>query len=91
MLTYSFLHASLTHLAVNMLAILLFGSDVEHELGSWRFAVYYLCCVVSAALIQLALGIILGIWTDPRWAPRAACSGSCSPSACCSRGRSWCR
>jgi membrane associated rhomboid family serine protease len=59
-LTYSFLHASLTHLAVNMLAILMFGSDVEHELGSWRFALYYLGCVAAAALVQLAVAIILG-------------------------------
>jgi len=59
-LTYSFLHASLTHLAVNMLAVLMFGGDVEHELGSWRFALYYLCCVAAAALVQLAVAIIMG-------------------------------
>ena len=60
MLTYSFLHASLTHLAVNMLAVLLFGSDVEHELGPWRFILYYLGCVAAAALVQLAVAIIAG-------------------------------
>jgi rhomboid family protein len=59
-LTYSFLHASLTHLGVNMLAVLMFGSDVEHELGSWRFALYYLGCVVAAALVQLSVAIIIG-------------------------------
>lgn len=59
-LSYSFLHASVTHLAVNMLAVLMFGSDVEHELGAWRFALYYLSCVAAAALLQLAVAIILG-------------------------------
>jgi membrane associated rhomboid family serine protease len=59
-LTYSFLHASLTHLAVNMLAILLFGSDVEHELGPGRYILYYLGCVAAAALVQLAFAIIAG-------------------------------
>jgi membrane associated rhomboid family serine protease len=59
-LTHSFLHASLTHLAVNMLAVFMFGSDVEHELGSWRFAVYYLGCVAAAGLVQLAIGVIVG-------------------------------
>jgi len=65
LLTYSFLHASLTHLAVNMLALLLFGSDVEHELGPGRFVVYYVNCVVAAALVQLAVAVILGIGDRP--------------------------
>ncbi len=60
LLTYSFLHASLTHLAVNMLAILMFGSEVEHELGPWRFVAYYLGCVVAAALVQLTVAIVIG-------------------------------
>jgi membrane associated rhomboid family serine protease len=59
-LSYGFLHASLTHLAVNMLAVLMFGGDVEHELGSWRFALYYFCCIAGAALVQLAVAIIMG-------------------------------
>ena len=65
LLTYSFLHASLTHLAVNMLALLLFGSDVEHELGARRFVVYYLSCVIAAALVQLAVAIVLSIGDRP--------------------------
>jgi membrane associated rhomboid family serine protease len=65
LLTYSFLHASLTHLAVNMLALLLFGSDVEHDLGARRFVVYYLGCVVAAGLVQLAVAVILSIGDRP--------------------------
>lgn len=64
-LTYAFLHASLVHLAVNMLAVLMFGSDVEHELGSWRFAAYYLGCVAAAALVQLAVAVITGVADRP--------------------------
>ncbi len=58
--TYIFLQASLMHLAINMLAVLMFGSDVEHELGTWRFAAYYLGCVAAAALVQLAVAVVTG-------------------------------
>lgn len=58
--TYSFLHASVMHLAINMLAVLMFGSDVEHELGSLRFVGYYLGCVAAAALVQLAVAVVTG-------------------------------
>jgi membrane associated rhomboid family serine protease len=58
--SYSFLHASLTHLALNMIAFLMFAGDVEHEMGWWRFLGYYIVCVVSAALLQIAVAIIVG-------------------------------
>jgi membrane associated rhomboid family serine protease len=51
--TYSFMHGGVLHLAVNMLALWMFGRDVERVLGSRRFLFYYLICVVSAALLQL--------------------------------------
>lgn len=53
LVSYSFLHGGLLHLAVNMLALWMFGRDVERVLGSRRFLQYYLVCVVSAALLQL--------------------------------------
>jgi membrane associated rhomboid family serine protease len=55
LLSYSFMHGGLLHLAVNMLALWLFGRDVERVLGSRRFLFYYLACVVSAALMQLVV------------------------------------
>jgi membrane associated rhomboid family serine protease len=55
LLTYGFLHGSLTHLLFNMLALYMFGGDIERLLGARRFLVYYLVCVVGAAVAQLAV------------------------------------
>lgn len=52
LLSYGFLHGSPLHLFANMLALYMFGPDVERLLGSQRFLGYYLTCVVGAALAQ---------------------------------------
>jgi membrane associated rhomboid family serine protease len=69
--TYGFLHGNLTHLAFNMLALYMFGSELERLLGPQRYLNLYLTSVVSAALIQLALPFILP--TEP--APVLGASG----------------
>lgn len=51
--TYGFLHGDLMHLMFNMLALLMFGSPVEHTFGTRRFAIYYFTCLVGAGLVQL--------------------------------------
>jgi membrane associated rhomboid family serine protease len=55
LVSYGFLHGSLTHLLFNMLALYMFGGDIEHLLGSRRYVVYYMVCVVGAAVAQLAV------------------------------------
>jgi membrane associated rhomboid family serine protease len=55
LLTYGFLHGSLTHLFFNMFALYMFGSEVERLLGPARFLEYYLVCVVGAAVAQLVV------------------------------------
>jgi membrane associated rhomboid family serine protease len=55
LLTYGFLHGGVAHLFFNMFALYMFGGDVERLLGSRRFLVYYLVCVVGAALTQLVV------------------------------------
>lgn len=52
-LTYGFMHGSLTHLFFNMFALFMFGSDIERLFGSKRYLIYYLLCVVGAALMHL--------------------------------------
>lgn len=52
-LSYGFLHGGLTHLAFNMLALWMFGGQVEDLMGSKHFLIYYLTCVVGAAIAQL--------------------------------------
>jgi membrane associated rhomboid family serine protease len=70
-LTYGFLHGSLTHLLFNMLALYMFGPDIERLLGSRRFLTYYLVCVVGAAAAQLA--VLGGVNRPP--APTIGASG----------------
>ena len=53
LLTYGFLHAGPAHLFFNMLALYMFGGDIERLLGSRRYLLYYLLCVIGAAATQL--------------------------------------
>ena len=55
LLTYGFLHGSLTHLVFNMFALYMFGGPIEGLLGPRRYLVYYLVCVVGAAVAQLVV------------------------------------
>jgi membrane associated rhomboid family serine protease len=53
--TYSFLHAGLSHLLVNMLTLWMFGSQEEQDWGSRQFLEFYLFCVVGAALVTVGV------------------------------------
>ncbi|MCK2183962.1 rhomboid family intramembrane serine protease [Halomonas getboli] len=53
LLSYAFLHGSLFHLAINMFVLWMFGSPLERDWGSQRFARYYVLCVLGAAAAQL--------------------------------------
>jgi membrane associated rhomboid family serine protease len=57
-LTYGFLHGGLIHLGFNMLALYMFGGQLELVFGSRRFLIYFLGCVFSAALAQLAMSAL---------------------------------
>ena len=52
LVSYSFLHANLFHLVLNMYALWLFGSEMENLWGSRVFAIYYTVCVIGAGLTQ---------------------------------------
>jgi membrane associated rhomboid family serine protease len=52
LLTSMFLHAGWFHLFGNMLFLWIFGNNVEDALGRGRFLLLYLCCGVTAALVQ---------------------------------------
>ncbi|MGH6749577.1 MAG: rhomboid family intramembrane serine protease [Methyloceanibacter sp.] len=53
LITYAFLHGSFMHIGLNMLALFIFGPDVERELGTGRYLVLYFAAVISAACVQL--------------------------------------
>jgi membrane associated rhomboid family serine protease len=52
-LTYGFMHGSWLHIFFNMFAVFMFGSEVERLFGARRYLVYYLLCVIGAALMHL--------------------------------------
>jgi membrane associated rhomboid family serine protease len=54
LITAAFLHVGPLHLALNMLALLVFGSELERALGRWRFlALYLVSALGGATAIQL--------------------------------------
>src|SRR5438445_5905003 len=55
LLTYAFLHGSYAHILFNMFALWMFGAPVESALGARRYGLYYIVCVVGAAVAQLAV------------------------------------
>src|SRR2546423_2229853 len=53
--TFQFLHASLTHLAFNMIALYFFGPLMEAYLGRPRYLGFYLLCGTGGAASYLVL------------------------------------
>jgi membrane associated rhomboid family serine protease len=60
LLTYGFLHGNLYHIFFNMLGLWMFGREIEVLMGSRRFLIYYLVCVVGAGIVQLVVAAIQG-------------------------------
>jgi membrane associated rhomboid family serine protease len=60
LVTYAFLHGSLTHLAFNMFALYMFGGAIERVFGPRRYLAYYAVCILSAALTQLLVAAMTG-------------------------------
>jgi membrane associated rhomboid family serine protease len=60
LLSYSFLHGNLTHLFFNMLALWMFGAEIERLWGPRRYMQFLLASAVSAALVQLLWTFLIG-------------------------------
>ncbi|MGB5332913.1 MAG: rhomboid family intramembrane serine protease [Woeseiaceae bacterium] len=60
LLTYGFLHGNTTHIFFNMFGLWMFGRDLEQFMGSQRFLVYFLVCVVGAGIVQLIVAGMQG-------------------------------
>ena len=71
LVTYAFLHGSLTHIAFNMLGLYMFGAEIERLFGSRFFALYYLACVVAAAVSHL----VVTSWVGGPAVPMVGASG----------------
>ena len=58
--TYAFLHGSVSHLVFNMLGLWMFGTELEHVWGQRRFVTFYFASVLAAALTQIAVNVVMG-------------------------------
>lgn len=61
LLTYGFLHGGWLHLFFNMFALFMFGSEIERLFGQRRYLVYYLACIVGAALMHIIVVTAAGL------------------------------
>jgi membrane associated rhomboid family serine protease len=61
-ITYAFLHSTgnITHLLFNMLALWMFGTEIERYVGPRRLLTCYFASVVTAALSQLFIPVLVG-------------------------------
>jgi len=59
-LSYAFLHGDLGHLFFNMLALWMFGAEIERLWGTRRFWQFLLASSVAAALVQLVWTFLIG-------------------------------
>lgn len=60
LVTYAFLHASLSHFAFNMLGLWIFGRELEQWLGRRALLWLYFASVLSAGVLQLFVTSLSG-------------------------------
>ena len=63
LVTYAFLHVGLWHILFNMLALWMFGAQLEQDWGYNLFMQFYFFCAVGAALTTVAISFtgLLGV------------------------------
>ena len=63
--TYGFLHSGFLHILFNMLALWMFGAQLETGWGKRQFYEFYFFCLVSAALVTIAVSYTHLLGVDP--------------------------
>ncbi|MEO5771059.1 MAG: rhomboid family intramembrane serine protease [Burkholderiaceae bacterium] len=58
--SYSFLHGSFGHLFFNMLALWMFGGEIERLWGPKRYTQFLLASAASAAVVQVIWTLLIG-------------------------------
>ncbi len=71
LVTYLFMHAGFAHIFFNMLALWMFGMELENTWGSRHFTIYYFTCGIGAGLANL---LIAPLFTST--APTVGASGA---------------
>lgn len=67
LITYQFMHDGFFHLFFNMLALWMFGAELEQVWGSRKFLIFYLISGIGGGLVNLLVG---------SYAPTVGASGS---------------
>ena len=55
LVTSMFMHGGLMHLVGNMWFLWIFGDNIEHDMGPFRYLVFYLLCGIVASLAHVLL------------------------------------
>ena len=71
LVTYMFMHGGFGHLFFNMLALWMFGMELEYTWGSKKFLLFYLLCGVGAGVANLFIAPLFG-----QAAPTVGASGA---------------
>ena len=73
LITCGFLHANFLHLAINMYALWMFGSDVERTVGPRHYLTLYFASLLSSSLTQL---LVVSMMTSAGVYPTVGASGA---------------
>jgi membrane associated rhomboid family serine protease len=73
LITCGFLHANFLHLAINMYALWMFGSDVERVIGSRHYLILYFASLLSSSMTQL---LVVSTMTSEGVYPTVGASGA---------------
>ena len=73
LITCGFLHANFLHLAINMYALWMFGSDVERTLGPRHYLILYFASLLSSSATQL---LVVSMMTSAGVYPTVGASGA---------------
>lgn len=63
--TYMFLHRSFWHIFINMFVLILFGTQLEKQMGSSEFILYYAVTGLGAGLFTLIVHWYTGLYLVP--------------------------
>src|SRR5215471_19422197 len=73
LVTCGFLHANFLHLAINMYALWMFGSDVERAIGPRHYLILYFASLLSSSATQL---LVVSTMTSMGVYPTVGASGA---------------
>lgn len=75
LISYQFMHGGLWHLFFNMLALWMFGSELESIWGSRRFLIFYLLAGIGAGLAQIGVSSLFPGYGGPTVGASGAIQG----------------